>query len=139
MKQKEITVIGGKLTEEHKRALEASRYRRALADSVLRSQASSGYYLDRAIAIAFAFGLSTDARLLLAFKTYMEESAKPAGLDAFLYTVSHAVICLTRRAGLADCELEPIAWGLDYQAMRDAGIDIGALRRAGMDAERSDK
>lgn len=90
-------------------------------------QACNGHYLDRLITIVEAINSKTDMlagdlMLLKASREYLRDYCKPAGLDELIYSVSCGVIHIAGHCGLDPIHLAPIAWGLDYDALRDYNL-----------------
>jgi hypothetical protein len=85
----------------------------------VEDKANSGHYLSRLIAIVDAVKMKDEADLLRAHDKYMNQNAKPSGLDALMYDVSTSVLSLADQLGLSDEDLKPAVWGLDYDALKD--------------------
>jgi len=100
--------------------------------------AGQGYWLDRYIGIAKAFGFKEEFDLFVALKKYLKSyGAKPHGIDTLADTAAETMVWAIEKMNPTDDQWRSIVWGLPYDTLKDS--DLLKYRTDGKDSERSNK
>ena len=87
------------------------------------SGANEGHALERLIAICKGYKILPDyIELLNAVKKFVFNNHKPNWADDLIYDVSGTIISILQDRDLGDKEWSDVAWGLDLDALKDAGL-----------------
>jgi len=85
--------------------------------------ANEGHYLDRLAFIMEKYSMMPEYRkLVVAVSEFVEGNYKPSFVDSLVYDFSVLVIFNLKEMKISDDEWQDIAWGLDYDALREHGL-----------------